>query len=122
MTVADVLLSDSALALVGTALGGAWTVFKSLDCFRRAQTRRYGKALETLEAGVEHTYRTYVEAIKSAREDGKLTREERREARRRAREAALRFGQANGIDVLAEIGDEYLDLRIAKLVKRLKAD
>ena len=43
-----------------------------------------------------------------------------REARRRARDASIEFGRTQGIDVLRELGGEYIDLWIAKLVKRLK--
>ena len=120
MTIAGVLGSDAGLAILGTVLGGIWTVFKSSAWFRRARQTRYAKALQALEAGVELTYRTYVRAIKQAREDGKLTDDERRRARRRAREAAIEFGRRQGVDVLRELGSEYVDLWIEKIVKKLK--
>jgi hypothetical protein len=62
----------------------------------------------------------YVKTIKESREDGKLTEEEARCARQRAQEAAIEFGRTQGIDVLRELGTEYIDLAIAKLVKQLK--
>lgn len=70
---------------------------------------------------MELTYRTYVRAIKESREDGKLTEEEMRNARRRAREAAIQFGRTQGVNVLRELGTEYIDLLIAKLVKQFKS-
>ena len=120
MTLSNVLVSEPGLALVSAVLGAIWTLFRSGEWYRRVQSQRNSKALQALEAGVELTYRTYVQAIKEARADGKLTPEEMREARQRARDAAIEFGRTQGIDVLRELGGEYIDLWIAKLVKRLK--
>ena len=122
MTLGHVLQSDAALTLIGGLLGLAWTAFRSSDLLRNARNRRFERALQALEAGVELTYRTYVQAIKEAKADGKLTAEEAREARRRARDAAIEFGRAQGLNVLDELGPAYVDLWIAKLVKRLKAE
>jgi hypothetical protein len=118
----SVLNSEAGLTVVSTLLGAIWTVFRSSEWYRRAQERRYAKALQALEAGVEQTYRTYVQAIKESRADGKLTEEEASRARQRARETAIAFGRSQGIDVLRELGGEYIDLWIAKLVKSLKGD
>lgn len=120
MVLGQVLSSELGLSLVGAVLGTIWTAFRSTEWFAGARARRYAAALEALEAGVDLTYDTYVRAIKEARADGKLTKEEIREARRRACDAAISFGRSKGIDVLREVGAEYVDLWIAKLVKRLK--
>lgn len=120
MSLADVISSESGLTLVGAVVGAMWAAFKSSDWYENARSRRYAKAVEALEAGVEQTYRTYVQAIKAAREDGKLTDEEKRQARELAREAAIEFGRTRGVDVLREVGAEYVDVWIAKLVQRLK--
>ena len=115
MSLANVLVSESGLTLVSAVLGGIWTLFRSSEWFSRARNQRYGKALQALEAGVEVTYRTYVQAIKEARADGKLTAEEAEQARQRARNAAIAFGRSQGIDVLRELGGAYIDLWIASL-------
>lgn len=120
MSVLQQVGSGFGLTLVTAILGSIWTAFRSSDFYRRAQNERYAAAIQALEAGVELTYRTYVRSIKEAREDGKLTNEEMRLARRRAREAAIEFGRTRGIDVLKELGADYVDLLIAKLVKNLK--
>jgi len=120
MSLDGVLSSQTVLSLVAAAVGGIWTAFRATDWCRGLRARRYFKALRALEAGVELTYRTYVKAIKAARADGKLTEKEKQEARRRAREAALEFGRTKGIDVLRELGAEYIDLLIAKYVKQMK--
>jgi len=120
MSLGHLLQSDVALTLIGGLLGLAWTAFRSTDLVRNLRDRRFDKALETLEAGVELTYRTYVQATKAAKEDGKLTPEEAAEARRRARDAAIEFGNTQGIDVLEALGSPYIDFWISKLVKDLK--
>jgi hypothetical protein len=120
MSVANVLSSEMGLTVLGTLLGGVWTAFRSSEWYRRVSERRYNKALQALEAGIELTYRTYVRAIKQSREDGKLTDEERQQARRQARQAAIEFGRSQGVDVAREVGAEYMDALIAKLVGKLK--
>lgn len=120
MSLSDVLHSESTLTVLGTVLGGAWTFFKSTELYSRVRQKKADGAVEALEAGVELTYRTYVGAIKEARADGRLTEDEKRQARLLAREAAIEFGRSRGVDVLSEVGEDYVDLWIAKLVKKLK--
>ena len=120
MSLATILASEAALTTVAGIVGTIWTAFKSRDAYRRARDRRYGSALRALEAGVEHTYRTYVRAIKEGRADGKLTEAERAEARRRARRAAIQFGRTEGVNVVTELGEDYVNLWIDKLVRRAK--
>jgi hypothetical protein len=120
MRLEDVLTSDPGLTTLGALLGSLWAFFRSSDWYQRARTRRYHKALLALEAGVEQTYREYVRSVKESREDGRLTDEEQRRARELARQSAVEFGRTQGVDVLRELGDNYLDLWIAKLVRKLK--
>lgn len=114
------LVSETSVTLLGALFGTAWTFFKSQDWYQRAKQRRYAQAITALEAGVDQTYQTYVRAIKEASEDGKLTPAERRRAREMARDAAISFGRTQGVDVLAEVGQDYVDLWINRLVKKLK--
>ena len=120
MNVADILASETGITIVGAIFGSLWTFFKSRDWYARARGKRYYKAIHALEAAVEQTYRTYVVAIKEARADGRLSRDEKRHARDLARAAAIEFGRTQGTDVLTELGDDFLDLWIAKIVKRFK--
>lgn len=120
MSLSDIQNPETVLTLAATALGAVWTFFKSSDWFERIKRRKLDRALEILETAVEETYRTYVEAITLARADGKLTSEERRKARELARNRAIAIGRAQGVDVLAAVGREQIDLWIAKLVKGLK--
>lgn len=120
MSISQILASDTALTMVGGLLGTAWTFFRSKDWYRRAKKRRYFRAVRALEAAVERTYRTYVRSIKRGRADGKLTEEEAANARRMARRAALDFGRTEGVDVLREIGEDYLDLWLSRVLGRAR--
>ncbi|MBI5093500.1 MAG: hypothetical protein HZB26_13795 [Candidatus Hydrogenedentes bacterium] len=120
MTITNALTTDTGLTLVSAVLGTLWTAFKSSEWYERSRNRRYYKAIQALEAGVEETYRTYVRAIKDASEDGRLTNDEIDRARAQARAAAIAFGNTQGIDVLRELGEDYINLWIAKLASRQK--
>ena len=120
MSSGHVLTSEPVLGVLCSVLAALWGFFKSSAWWDRLRRRRFGKALRAIEAGVEQTYRTYVRAIKEARADGKLTDEERETARSLAREAAIAYGRAEGIDVLRELGEDYVDLWVAKVLARLK--
>jgi len=112
--------SEGALTLLGGLLGTAWTIFKSSEWYGQRRRKRYAAAVEVLEAAVEETYRTYVAALKEGRSDGRLTPAERQRARQLARERAITIGRHRGIDVLRELGQELIDLWIARHVKTLK--
>jgi hypothetical protein len=120
MTLGTVLGSEAGFTLITAIVGSIWTALRSSEWAQQARGRRYAKAVEALEAGVELTYRTYVREIKQLRQDGKLTDDEMREARQRARDAAVEFGRTQGLDVVRELGAQYVDLAISKLVKKLK--
>ena len=116
----DLLTNDSALTLAVALTGAVWAAFKSSDLYARFCRKRFNAAMHLLETAVEETYRTYVEAIKDGRADGKLTPAERHRARALARERAIAIGREQGIDVLTQLGRDSLDLWISRLVKKLK--
>jgi hypothetical protein len=111
---------DWVVALVATIVGAAWTFFKSRDLYQRIKQEKYFAAVEALEAGVEKTYRVYVQALKEAKADGKLTPEEKATARQKAVAYAQEFGRTHGIDVIEELGREYIPVLISKIVRLLK--
>lgn len=120
MDVLHLLNSESGLTVLGAVVGGFWMLLRSTEWYGRIRNRRQARALQVLEAAVEQTYRVYVEAIKEGRADGHLTPEEKRRARKLAREQAVQIAKREGIDLLRELGPDYLDLWIAKLVLGLK--
>ncbi|MFA6240992.1 MAG: hypothetical protein WC655_08690 [Candidatus Hydrogenedentales bacterium] len=120
MNASEILTSETGLTLAASLFTAAWTFFKGQEWFRNNKNERVRKALDALEAGVEKTYDSYVLALKEANLDGKLTAAERKRARELAREAAIMFGTTQGIDVARELGREYLDLWIERLVRKTK--
>lgn len=120
MSIWNIVTSEAGLAIIISIIGSLWTFFQSRDWYTQAKGRRFTKALTALEAGIDLTYRSYVRAIKSAREDGKLTDEEIRNARLQARRSALQYGRTTGIDVIRELGEEYIELWITRFVRRSK--
>lgn len=112
--------SEPALTLAGSILGAFWMVLRGSRWYERIRSQQSRRAVDALEAGVDRTYETYVRAIKEAREDGKLTAEERRHARVLARQAAIEFGNREGIDVARELGDHFINLWIRRLLKKVK--
>ncbi len=117
MNLTQLLQSDPALAIAGSILGAAWSVLKSQTFLRHRKRSRFDRAIVALEAGIDEVYRTYVREIKRARADGKLTSAEAAHARRLARDRAIRLGRNDGVDVIKEIGADYLDLWIGKLLR-----
>lgn len=117
----DQFITEETVTLVGAIFGLVWAFFRSQDWYKGLQEQRFGRALTALEAGVQYTYDTYVRAIKEASEDGKLTNTERRRARELARNTAINIGRTDGIDVIKEIGVDYINLWIERSVKEAKA-
>jgi len=111
---------DWVMGLVATIVAAAWTFFKSRDLYQRMKQEKYFAAVQAPEAGVEKTYRVYVEALKEAKADGKLTPEEKATARQKALAYAQEFGRTRGIDVIEELGREYIPVLISKIVRLLK--
>ncbi len=111
---------ENLIALVAALVGFVWTTVKGLDVFQEHRRRRYWKAVEFLEAGIQHTYETYVREIKLAREDGKLANEERELARERAIAFGKEYAAAVGMDLVKTLGKEYLPVLIEKIISRFK--
>lgn len=117
----DALLeAEMGITIVGALMAFLWTTFKSMDCLARRRHDRHTIALMAIEAGVEHSFQTYVKAIKAARGDGKLTHQERKHAQALALNTAIRVGRAQGINVVRELGREFLPVWISRMVRELK--
>lgn len=121
MTLLENLPHETLLSAALTIAGLLWSLLKTVDLTQRIQHQRLRRALLVLQAAVDDTYRTYVQALKAARADGRLTQEERRRARELAKARAIALARTEGINLFQELGSAYLDLWIAKTVKRLKS-
>lgn len=83
---------------------------------------RWDKRLLTfIEAGVQHTYDSFVREAKTAAPNGKLTKEQIDEARGKAWEAAKEYAQEKGIDLAKQVAVEQVPVLITKVVNALKA-
>ena len=123
-TIATILghVSPDTLVQIALAVAGfAWTAFRASDWYKaHVKDAAYGKAVECLEAGVEKAFNVYVDAIKEARADGSLTADESAHARQLAIDAAIEYGKSQGVDVVAVLGQHYIDVLIQKIVDRVK--
>lgn len=116
----ELLLHDTTLHLLLEIIILLWAIFKSTDLYRSIMAHRYGTALTALEAGVHEVAVTYVNAIKEGNADGKLTEQEKKIARDRAVDAAVRIGKAQGVNVVKLLGDDFLDYLVGLAVSDAK--
>lgn len=117
-TVLDLLGNENLTAAV---LGLIALVFGVVKKIEAAQRWKLQKALEALEAGVRETYVTYVRQIKLAREDGKLTADERSFALQQALAYARRYAAEQGVDLLKFYGKEYLPVLVERIITGKKS-
>lgn len=120
MNIMGILQSDAALACGVTIAGTFWTLFKGSDWFQARRQRRLREALEALEAAVEATYREYVRALKEKNPGGSLTPAEQDLARQYARERAIAIARTRGVDLIRELGADFIDLWTGRIVRKLK--
>lgn len=106
-------------ALLFGVIGIIWKIGRPyLDEWMRKH--RLATLFAVVEVGVEGVQATYVDAIKDASRDGKLTDDEAKEALRKCKEYVITFLKAQGIDVIREYGHEALDMAIEAAVAKLK--
>lgn len=120
MSIVEILQSEATLTAGVSILGAFWTLFKSSDWLQARKRRRLREALKALEAAVEATYREYVRALKEKNPKGSLTAEEQDAARQYARERAIVIARSRGIDLVKELGADFIDLWTGRIVRKLK--
>lgn len=127
LSIVDVLL-PAIMALLGATLayGAAYLRNRAMaikdEQLRNAALDAIGRAQEEVYASVEYVAQTYVADMKAAKEDGKLTNEEKAEALSRAKQAfKTRMGQHALEQLAAVVGDleEWLRTQIEATVLRL---
>ena len=120
MTLTDIFSSDPALSLVAGVAGTIWTAIQSTSWFSKLNRNRVQRALRCVESAVRQVYEEYVRAVKAASADGTLTGDERRRARELARDRAVAIARTEGIDLVATLGREHLDLWVERVLARVK--
>lgn len=119
--ISQVLGSEPVISLAVTLAG---TAIAMLCGTLRSKVKKDGKLdelLEFVETGVNETYETFVRDIKEKADDGKLTREERMQARGKARSFAIQKAKLEGVDLVARMGSAALDNWIKRIVDEKKA-
>ncbi|MCX8065993.1 MAG: hypothetical protein N3G21_12625 [Candidatus Hydrogenedentes bacterium] len=100
--------------------GTGWVVMKAVDIYQRIKVSRYKMLLTIIESAVQETYDTYTREIKKAREDGKLTPEERRKAFDLALQKAVEIGKRQRLEIMKLLPKEVLKYYILRALQRLK--
>lgn len=119
--ISNILGSEPVISLT-LALAG--TAFATLCGTLRSKVKKDGELdglLHFVETGVNECYEVFVRDIKEKARDGKLTRQERREARSKARSYAIEKAKSEGIDLVGRMGSAALDNWIKRIVDEKKA-
>lgn len=82
--------------------------------------RKLAKLYLAVEACVAQTQAVYVEGMKAANSDGKLTEDEKDEVLSACRRAVVAHMRTQGVDVLKEYGDAFVDALIELVLSRLQ--
>ena len=114
-------MNELYLELIATIVAIVYSFVKASDWYKEHVVgSKREKAIDAIIAGVNKTYEEYTKEIKAANNDGKLTKEERAEARRLAKEAAIEFGKKNGVDIVRNIGEDFIDSYLENAVREMK--
>lgn len=84
------------------------------------EERRLAKLYLSVEACVAQSNAQYVEGMKAANADGKLTKEEAEYVFAQCRANLIEFMRTQGVDIVKEYGGAFVDGLIELLVSRLK--
>lgn len=112
------LAQPEVVSIVLAGIGG----LVGLVC-RNSSVRKWRleRAAEFLGAGVRETYEEYVRKAQKAREDGKLTIEERDIAMQMAISKAKEYCLQNGFDLLKVYAKEFLPVLVERIIGVQKA-
>lgn len=112
---------DTIVKAVASALGLAllWLVKKIFADYRERQV--FSEAVTALEEGWSVAQEEFVTWAKRAKEDGKLTKEEREQARDLAYEHAKRVASGPAKDLLVEWGKDKVMSLLGKITGKSKA-
>lgn len=117
----SILGQEQFFNIIATVVGMGWLWLQRKLQVDRQTDRKWDDILLYIEAGVMQTYQTYVKARKNASDDGKLTEEEKKQARQQAWTCATQYAAKDGINLLLEAGD-LAGVLIEKAVGNLKKE
>ncbi|MCD8352433.1 MAG: hypothetical protein LUC93_17655 [Planctomycetaceae bacterium] len=83
------------------------------------QDRKIAKLYFAVEACSAQVQATYVEGMKAANADGKLTEDEKLFVFTQCKQMAVAFMQTQGVDIIREYGDVVIDAVIELIVSRM---
>ena len=97
-------------------------VFKLLRPYILAwvDQHKLGKLYLAIEACVANINATYVEGMKAANADGKLTEDEKHFVFMQCKQQLIIFMQTQGVDIIREYGDVAVDALIELILSRMK--
>lgn len=100
--------------------GSIWAIIRTYEVYQQLKNSRYRLALTIIESAVQKTYDTYTREIKKAREDGKLTPEERKKAFELAMQTAIEMARGQNMELNKIIRKELLPYFIHSALQKLK--
>lgn len=110
----DIIQALSALFILMLNAFGAWLGYR----FRNNNILK--DALEAVRIGVDHIEHEYVEELKTAAEDGKISKEEIAEANRLALETAKKYATGPALKLIESWGAEQAKSYITRIVESKK--
>ncbi len=113
-------IDQIAYYLLFAVFGLAWMIMKTVELYKAGKESKYKIILTIIESAVQDTYDTYTREIKKAREDGKLTPEERQKAFELALQKTVEIARKQKIEILKLLPKEILRYYILRALQRLK--
>ena len=114
------LIETASTAVVGVvAVAAAWAAKRYVDDGTERVTARE-VLWDAGRAAVAETYETYVKALKERAADGRLTTDEKSEARRIAVERAKQIAKSRGVDLAKTYGEEIVHGIVEQIVNVAK--
>ena len=113
------------LGLVEKGLNYFWEILATFifgyALKKAGDNKALAAAVRALEAGVNDAWYTVVKDLKSKAQDGKLTKEEKANARMVARVKAKEVATGAGKKVLIALGEAGMNAIIEKIIRRVKS-
>lgn len=113
-------LDQVGLYVLMCVFGVAWGIMRVIEIYQKVKDSRYKTLINIIETAVQETYDTYTREIKKAREDGKLTAEERKRAFEIALQRAVEIGKKQKIEILRLLPREVVRYYILRALQKLK--